>query len=217
MREVGISSLKADPFADASIVNMFGEGTMAKSDLVYRINGEKISPTSKGGKVDMKSLYGTKLRFSVEKSNGSTFKDGSSSKDVEMYVPHLVEITKPEILNDSELLPYCFSENLVLEWNADPNNDEGLMVAVEYVGMSANPNMDKAEHILNTDFIEDDSGSWTMNNDLWTGIPDTGIVHLILLRGNVGISEIDGELNKFFAETHAVVSIILIKDMDSLE
>ncbi len=216
-REVGISSLKANPFSEESVVNLFDERTMAKSDLIYKINGDQFSSSAKSPGVDMKSLYGTNVNFTIEKRSGASFKDGSSSKGVDMYVPHLISILKPEIKGPDELLPHCYSKNLVLEWNADPKNNEGLMIAAEYVGMSANPNMDKPEHIINTDFIKEDNGRWVIGEDLWAGIPDTGIVYLILLRGNVDLQEIDGELNKFFAETHSIATIILIKDLDSVE
>lgn len=212
--EVGISSLKGKPFLEESIVSYMDSKLAAKSGFVYKINGKQMS--SSKGNFDLSGLYGTDVRFTIEKKEGATFKDGSTSKNVDMYIPHLVSITKPEILNESEQLPHCYSKDLVLEWNEDPKNEEGLIIAAEYIGISANPNKDKNEHIINTDFIENDNGKWVIEDDLWKGIPDTGIVHLVLLRGNVDLSEIDGELNKFFAESHAIVSIILIRDIASV-
>ncbi len=216
-KELGISALKADPFSEETFRDIFPDHSISKGDLVYKINGIDVNANTKKGILDMQSLYGTLVSFSIEKRNGTTFKDGLTSKNIDLYIPHLVTITKPEILNKSELYPHCFYKDLELAWNADLNNTEGLIVAAEYIGMSANPNRDKNEHIINTDFIKEDSGSWIINNDLWTGIPDTGIVHLILLRGNVDITEIDGELHKFFAETHAVSTIILIRDLNTLQ
>jgi len=42
------------------------------------------------------------------------------------------------------------------------------------------------------------------------------IVHIILLRGNVALKDIEGESYKFFAESHMRLPIILIKDVSTI-
>ena len=84
----------------------------------------------------------------------------------------------------------------------------------EYLGMSAIPEKDKNSNIINTDIIEEDNGKVILDNDLWKGIPNTAVVYLSLLRGNIQLEEVDDKIIKFYAETHAELPIILIKDLD---
>jgi hypothetical protein len=169
------------------------------------------------GMVDANNIFGHVMKISIKSKKGSTFKDGSSSKEVEMYVPKQLNILNPKIESEKDLMPYCYFKDFVLEWNADPNNKEGLVVVAEYTGTSAVPARDKNVHIMNTDIIKEDNGRAVLNNQLWKGIPDTGIVHLSLLRGNVKIEEIDEENYKFFAQAQVVLPLILIKDINTME
>ncbi len=114
-------------------------------------------------------------------------------------------------------MPACYYKDFLLEWNADPNNKEGLVIIAEYFGNNAIPTNDNNDHIFNTDIIKEDNGQAILNNDLFKNIPDLGIVHLILLRGNVKIEEIEGQLYKFFGESHVRMPIILVKNLNSIE
>jgi len=133
-----------------------------------------------------------------------------------MYVPNIVSITNPAVKTEQEQYPLCDSKNFVLEWNADPLNKEGLVVIAEYFGFNAIPSDAQQTHILNTDYITLDNGKATLNPDLFNGMPNMAIVHIILLRGNVAIKDIEGESYKFFAESHMRLPIILIKDVSTI-
>ena len=89
-------------------------------------------------------------------------------------------------------------------------------VIAEYFGNNAIPQNSTNEHILNTDVIDVDDGHIVLNNDLFNDIPNLSIVHLVLLRGNVTIQEIEGELYKFFAESHVRLPVILVKDLNTI-
>lgn len=210
---IGFSSLKQNSLAQHSVVKKFKiEDKPGKAQ--FSINNRKINPSepNKSSSVNRTNIYGEKVVFSVMKEvNGK-----SSQINVELYVPELVEITNPEISSEEELMPYCYSKGFVLEWNEDSRNKEGLVVIVEYFGANAIPSQSTNEHIQNIDVIEEDDGRTILDTALFNNIPDLSLVHIILLRGNVKIEEINGETYKFFAESHQRLPIILVKDLSSV-
>ncbi len=213
----GFSSLKDNSLAQPSVVQLNDIDSKVKT-LSYTVNGGSKTQLSKSSKLsgaDSQSIYGKTISFKINNSSTSN-KVNTDATEVNMYVPELVEITNPKITNSDELLPSCYSKDFVLEWNADPNNKEGLVVIAEYFGNNAVPINSTDEHILNTDMIKEDNGRAVLNNDLFKDIPNLSIVHIVLLRGNVDIQEIDGELYKFFAESHVRLPIILVKDLNTV-
>jgi hypothetical protein len=134
-----------------------------------------------------------------------------------MYVPELVEITNPQVSNIEERYPLCDFSNFLLEWNADTNNEEGLVVVAEYFGINAVAENSENIHILNSDFIETDDGQELLNQELFKDIPNLAVVHIVLLRGNVAIEEIEGELYKFYAESHMRLPITLVRDVNTVK
>lgn len=215
----GFSSLKANSLAEHSIVQRVNIEDEKKT-LSFSINDKKVNSFFKANKMSKTSsqnIYGKTISFKINVGNNSTKnRNKSTETGVEMYVPDLVEITNPRIDNEDDLFPICYYEDFVLEWNADSNNEEGLVVIAEYFGNNAIPENSTNEHILNTDVIDIDDGYAVLNNDLFKDIPNLSIVHLILLRGNVAIEEIEGELYKFYAESHVRLPIILVKDLTTV-
>lgn len=217
---VGFSSLKSNPLSEHSIVQRISSKEDEKSPSVL-INDKKIISLSKANKIskiDSQNIYGKTVRFIVNRGNNSAKSSNTSSEEseIEMYVPDLLEITNPKIISEKDLFPICYYKDFVLEWNADPNNKEGLVVIAEYFGNNAIPKNDTGEHILNTDIIDTDDGHAVLNNALFKDMPNLSIVHLVLLRGNVVIEEITGESYKFFAESHVRLPIVLLKDVTTI-
>lgn len=216
----GFSSLKANSLAEPSIVqriNISDDNNKTRNFSINNVSINSLTKAVKMSKVDGQNIYGKTISFKIGTTNKKDKVGNSSTEtEVEMYIPDLVEITNPKIDNDDELLPICYYEDFVLEWNADPNNEEGLVVIAEYFGNNAIPENSTNEHILNTDVIDIDNGHAVLNNDLFKNIPNLSIVHLILLRGNVAIEEIEGELYKFYAESHVRLPIILAKDLTTV-
>lgn len=218
---IGFTSLKGTPLAKHSVVKRISLSKERLSQKNIFINNKTSVNSNSSNKIsdsESNDVYGKTISFKVptttQNKNGSIT---TSEEEIEMYVPELVEITNPKVSNAEELMPTCYFDNFQLEWNADPNNEEGLIIIAEYFGNNVIPNNDTKEHIFNTDFIKIDNGSVTLNNDLFDGIPDLSIVHLILLRGNVKLEKIQGEYYKFFGESHARMPIILVKNLESVE
>ncbi len=209
----GISSLKSSSLSEHSIVKRINikDQNKRQSLLINNKTIDQISNSNKISRNEGQSIYGKTISFKI--NTGDLSRD---ENEIEMYVPDLVEITNPQVNNPDEQFPVCYSENFILKWNVDPNNKEGLVIVAEYFGDNAIPENDTNRHILNTDVIDLDDGHAVLNNDLFKDIPNLSIVHLILLRGNVTIEEIEGELYKFFAESHVRLPLILLKDLNTI-
>ncbi|WP_457618141.1 hypothetical protein [Lutibacter sp.] len=216
---IGYSSLKANSLSEHSVVEIINIKD-EKQVVHLSINSKTIDNFAMSRTISKSSssdIYGKTIHFKISKeANSMKSTNTSSETEVEMYVPELVKITNPKIESEDNLFPICYYEDFVLEWNADPNNKEGLVVIIEYFGNNAIPQNSTNEHILNTDIIDTDDGHIVLNNDLFKDIPNLSIIHLVLLRGNVTIQEIEGEFYKFFAESHVRLPIILVKDLTTL-
>jgi len=213
---IGFSSLKPNSLKPHSIVQRtnFSETSKQKQ---FSINSRELNLTSRSTTISSKEssdIYGKTIRFKV--GSGSTYSRNGDGTEVEMYVPELVEITNPAVTNMEERYPLCDSSDFVLEWNADTNNEEGLVVIAEYFGTNAVSENSEDHHVLNTDYIEVDNGRASLSTALFQDIPNLSIVHIVLLRGNVAIEKIEGELYKFFAESHVRLPVILVKDVNTI-
>lgn len=213
---IEFSSLKPNSISEYTLKQ---STSYNKEKVKITINTNEIENLQKVLKKDdplVESIYGKYITFKIHSKSKGNLKSKSDNQEVGMYVPNLVEITSPKIQSQKELFPVCYFENFVIEWNADVNNKEGLVVIAEYFGNSAIPSESTYKHVLNTAFIENDNGKTILNKELFKDIPDLSFVHIVLLRGNVKIEEIEGELYKFVAESHVRLPIILSKDLTRL-
>ncbi len=213
---LGYSTMKENPLADEVLDGILPEQLFATknsgNDFSITVNGINIS-TIHSGSSDTKSsffqsLYGQKVSFNF--SNNS--KGDTSS--VNMYIPNLVSITSPKIEEEQDLYPFCYYDNFILGWNSDPMNENGLIVIVEWNGTLISEEDDCNEYVRNVDYISDDSGKASLNPKIFDGIPDRALVYITLLRGNIVLADIDEVTYRLFGETHAILPIILIRDLN---
>ena len=171
-------------------------------------------------------LFGTNVGFSVFKENaessGVMKKPGDGGEGVTiitMYVPELLEITSPNIETPDDLLPYCYYKDFALGWNADPQNENGLVVVVEWNGSDLYGNEYK-EYVRNADIITTDNGKCVLNNKLFDGIPHGALVSIQLIRGNIEVTGLiidnaTGEEEEFVfvAASQAILPFILVREI----
>ncbi len=93
-----------------------------------------------------------------------------------------IEIINPHSL-EGQIIPFCYYDEMVVEWNPDYGNTNGVVVIVEWDGVTLQ-GPDTQTFITGVDIV-DDTGSTTLNNHLFDGIPDGALVTLHLLRGNI--------------------------------
>lgn len=162
-------------------------------------------------------LYGSIVDFTLKRRVTNTINDVkrviSSDTTVTMYVPNLIEITSPKIETSQELFPYCYYKNLEIRWNADLQNKNGVAVLVEWVGSSF-VDTKKNVYIRNIDILTEDNGAAVLNDKLFDNIPENAIAYITLLRGNIEVLEnIQIDPYRLVAETHAILPLILIRDI----
>jgi len=175
-------------------------------------------------------LFGNTVTFSLSSTNtsdedgaGNLLRSGNNdNREVIMYVPELVEILSPRVDTERDILPYCFYRNFILEWNADPNNENGLVVAVEWNGGDIFGKR-YGEYVINADILPNDNGRAILDNRLFDRIPQGAIANLILIRGNIEV--IEDFLNEYGVEeayrivaaSQAVLPFIMVREITIID
>lgn len=207
---IGFNSLKKNAHSDYSLVERLN--FPSDSEKSVRINGKAfISQKSKSSNLDSEDIYGKTLSIQLGDKSGKT-----TSGEIKMYVPKKLNISKPIPISEKNVTILAHHKNFLLEWNADPKNEEGLMLAIEYLGENVDARKNTDIHIQNVDHIEYDNGKYILKQAMFDDIPNLAYVNLILLRGNVEISEFNNETLKLYAESHQRVPLIIVKDLNSV-
>lgn len=141
-------------------------------------------------------------------------------------------IVRPYV-EECAIIPYCYYEDMEIEWNEDSNNSQGLAIIIRWTGMIINSETENAPiyHMC----IVEDNGVTTLDNAMFENIPDRAYVTMFLIRANVlqvrnaaglvNISDYDWEaILESYPEvgcqtttvamgTAAKLSFILVRDM----
>jgi len=199
-------------------------------DIGFVVNGIHAKELAVNSVQPNKQLFGTNVSFSLfnKKAVGNGIMKSPPADDsggnengitITMYVPDLLQITSPNVANPEDLMPYCYYKNFVLGWNADPQNENGLVVVVEWNGRDLYGNEYK-EYVRNADIIKNDNGKAVLNNKLFDGIPQGAIVQIQLIRGNIEATAIvideDGNEEEFtfVAASQAILPFILVREIE---
>jgi hypothetical protein len=227
-----VSAQKTDPLQDVFYTSYSGatkntaetkSSKINENPFSISVNRMKIKDvntdiTNNSKKEDLSSLYGKNIQFSIQNVNRTQSSSSSDSDTtIDMYVPELIEITSPVIISKEDMYPLCYYENFILSWNADEQNENGVVIIVTWTGAMAfgqdHPNIS----IRRTDVVPD-NGSAVLSNNLFDDIPDTGIALLTIARGNIkNIGLVNNNYTyQILAESHATLPFILIKNIRKL-
>lgn len=222
---VQISSLKPSPLDKEQIAMLSGQryyhSTKAVTDLGtpfnIRIDGVPVSDVKATTKVkvprkDIRQFYGKTVSYEF---TPTTVTKGAEVSPIEVtqYIPKLIEITSPRVANEEEMYPVCYFKNFILRWNADPDNKAGLIVSVDWTGEKMfGPNND-GQTVRRTAFIPEDDGEYTLDPKMFDHIPNTALVFITLLRGNIENTLIGDYSYNISSETHAVLPIVLCRKL----
>jgi len=223
---VGYSSMQEHSLADNSLnsVNTESNSSLKSGKTSFSVFANGIDIVTSQSSLKSSQLnannnlfenwYGKNVEFIIKKDG--LLKSGSLSEQdtINMYIPNLVHITSPEIKVEKELFPFCYYDNFKLAWNPDVDNKNGLVVIVEWNGTVLSEDGDSKEYIRNIDVIPNDNGEVILNSQLFNNIPDRALTYVTLLRGNISLVESGGITYSLFGESHAVLPIILIRDID---
>lgn len=214
---VGISSSKISPL-DAPRTKAFaGYTDCAQTKGAFNGSGIKVNgepfPTpfdtkSSSGRRD--SVFGKKISISIP---GNSTKASSDSNMVELYAPKEIEILSPKIDAESSLLPLIYYDGLVVRWNEDLMNKNGVLFILEWTGEVV-VGQDSPETTLRRTFIAKDTGKTILDSHLFDGIPDTAVCHLTVVRGDIDLTSIDGVSYKVLVESHEFFTFVLIREIN---
>lgn len=222
---VQISSLKPSPLDKEQIAMLSGQreyhSTKAVPDLGIpyniMIDGVPVSDIKAPTKAtvarkDIRNFYGKTVTYEF---TPTTATKGVEAPPVEVtqYIPKLIEITSPRVTSEDDMYPVCYFENFILRWNADPGNTAGLIVSVEWTGEKIFGPANEGQTVRRTTFIPEDNGEYTLDPKMFDHIPNTALVFITLLRGNIENTLIGDYSYNISSETHAVLPIMLLRKM----
>lgn len=93
-----------------------------------------------------------------------------------------IDLIRPHI-DSCTYLPMCYYDNFVVEWNADQDNQNGVVIIAEWNGCTMHQPAESLSW-ANVDIVKDD-GLAVLNTDLFEKMPNQALVNLWLIRGNL--------------------------------
>lgn len=129
---------------------------------------------------------------------------------ISFYIPKILQISSPEVLGEGDMLPLCDYKSFILRWNADPLNEKGVVVVVEWYGSVIFGHEKEGSYVRCYDVFPD-TGEALLSREMFDGIPDTGLCHMTVVRGNVE-NVLAGDYSyKFVGVSEEVLDFILIR------
>lgn len=145
------------------------------------------------------NLFGKQVTFSVNKSNET--RSSSSQEDiVSLYIPHIIDIIYP-VASKTELQPLCPHDDLLVEWNKDEQNPNGVVVIVEWDGDILG--QDSRDESVRTIDVVEDTGKVILKKEMFEGMPDFAMINITILRGNIDIVELENTAVKLYAVSNS--------------
>ena len=103
-----------------------------------------------------------------------------------------IQIIRPAV-DSCNPLPLCYYEDLEIEWNADLQNANGVVVIADWMG-STLYSPSQRTRVVNVDIVED-TGEAVLSTGLFDNMPDEALVDLWLIRGNLITINGEGEIS----------------------
>ena len=117
-----------------------------------------------------------------------TFMEQTSSYNLDVDITDTMAVLPIIIIrpnrDDCNCIPMCYYDNMEVEWNADPENHNGVVIIAEWSGITMTGINNNNTHIAIMDIV-DDTGVTTLNNAIFEGMPDEALVNLWFIRGNL--------------------------------
>ena len=223
--EIGISSSKDGGLpGGASISCISGISQVRKANVTKSATRELPSIKSfvDGIEISPENIVQTKAANSIMDSFGKVVKftfcnesqtKSSSIGEAEMYVPKAIEFTFPFAESEEDLNPLCYYKNFVIRWNKDEDNENGVLVVVDWTGSMVLGNDIPDTHICRIAEFPD-TGEAHLPENIFDGIPDTAYCDILILRGNIENIENDQYSYKLVGKTHHQIPFILIREIE---
>lgn len=176
--------------------NQIIEGALVKIDDVEFKSNNRSGFSYHLSENSLKKLYGKKVKITLSRKKSIGTANRSSNGGQEFYVPRDIELITPE-LGEGNVL----QAGTTIEWNADTNNDKGLLILVEYdPNFVDNGQFRDAGHdgSIYKYVVAEESGSYTLTAEDIEGLPLGSTVILKLIRANYVILE-DDEVGEYYS------------------
>lgn len=172
-------------------------GTVFRSDMfsefkdggTYYLNDNKFTHNGEAYRLDggerldhdgkeaiAASMYGQNNTFRLER-------DGEDIFNIQYYIPELIEVSNIE----GNILEIDNNNNFNLSWNADSNNEHGVVILLAWNGLNM------AEHSSNQEVSRairvDDTGNTTLDSNFFKDIPLGVDFSIYAIRGNADLKE----------------------------
>lgn len=155
------------------------------------------------------NFFGKQVTFSVNKSNETRSSSSSQEDMASLYIPHIIDIIYP-VASKTELQPLCPHDDLLVEWNKDEQNPNGVVVMVEWDGDILG--QDSRDESVRTIDVVEDTGQVILKKEMFEGMPDFAMINITILRGNIDIVELENTAVKLYAVSNSSISVILAKE-----
>lgn len=224
--EIGISTSKDGALPGGSTISCIsGVSQIRKASLTKAAANELPSIRSfvDGIEISTQNISRTKASNSIMDSFGKVVKfsfcnecqtksSNSSTGEAEMYVPKAIEFIFPRAESEEDLNPLCYYKNFVIRWNKDDNNQNGVLVVVDWTGSMVLGNDIPDTHVCRVVQFPD-TGEAQLPETIFDGIPDTAHCDMLILRGNIENIEQGQYTYKLVGKTHQQISFILIREL----
>jgi len=214
---IGVAAIQESPLRPERIIPLFRQNgpihsTRSLTSLPVpsiSINGEAISSFDTFRRLDRKEFFFGNT-VTMEIGAGFATRSGEEGSRINFYIPDIIRISSPEVLGEGDLLPLCDYKSFILRWNADPLNEKGVTVVVEWYGSVIFGNEKEGSYVRCSDVFPD-TGEALLSREMFDGIPDTGLCHMTVVRGNVE-NVLAGDYSyKFVGVSEEVLDFILIR------
>lgn len=182
---------------DDSINNApIGRFSIIVENYDIAIEGQKLNNADfSNDSILNKIWFGKEVTFKIKEryimQNGDL---GVKEQTKILYVPEIIQITTPKMETSKDLYPMYFYKDVLLRWNADPNNSNGVMITISWGGSILGQFENTDEHISTT-CIVDDNGEILLDKNLFDDIPDYAFVYIKLLRGSYASLNLDNQFD----------------------
>lgn len=130
------------------------------------------------------------LYRSISLNNYSISTEIQSSIELTNFDP--IKIIRPNA-TECDPMPFCYYENLEIEWNAAEDNENGVIIIAEWNGSNAYYNVTDYTSIITADVVED-NGVAVLSNEFFTDMPHGALVNLWVIRAT--FAEVDMHQNR---------------------
>lgn len=175
-------------------------GTYYINDNKFIYNSGQGYTLGGGDRMDNESIeafaapmYGQNNTFRLER-------DGEDVFSFDYYIPELIEVAGIQ----GNVLEVNKNNALDLTWNADSNNEHGIVIYLNWNGLNMSDNSINQQ--LDRGAVVDDTGNTTLSSEFFKGIPIGANFSLSIIRGNAERKDAEDD-RSYTVNTHTMYNL----------